>query len=208
MWEQKTDDGGSRDKDNTYTCKDALAYCENLILGGHDDWRLPNTKELERVVDLESSSPAIDTTYFPNTNYTPYIPGEDKNDGLYWTGTTCSGCHKMKAFAVDFEDGELFYGNKYRNDVYDKNYVRCVRTSETCPIEEIYEDTSDEVRLLRSFRDKVLNKTLEGQEIIRLYYQWSPAIVKIMKEEEKFKEEVKNIVDRILLIIDRDKMRK
>jgi len=115
MWEQKTDEGGCRNKDNTYTWKDALSYCENLLLAGYSDWKLPNPKELERIVDLESSSPAIDTTYFPNTN-----------NGLYWTGTTCSGCHKMKAFAIDFEDGELYYGNKYRNYVYGENYVRCV----------------------------------------------------------------------------------
>ena len=119
MWEQKTDDEGSRDKDNTYTWKDGLAYCENLILSAYADWRLPTPKELERLVDLDSSGPAIDTTYFPHTGTT--------SNKLYWTGTTCSGCHKMKAFAVDFSDGELYYGNKYRNDVYDTNYVRCVR---------------------------------------------------------------------------------
>ena len=53
MWEQKTADGSSRDKDTTHTWKDALAYCEDLILGGFSDWRLPNPKELERIVDLE-----------------------------------------------------------------------------------------------------------------------------------------------------------
>ena len=131
IWEQKTDDDGTRDKDITYTWKDALAYCESLVLATTDDWRLPNPKELERIVDLGSSSPAIDTTYFPNTNYTvnPPLPPPAivKNDGLYWTGTTCSGCHRMKAFAIDFEDGELYYGNKFREDVYDENYVRCVR---------------------------------------------------------------------------------
>ena len=97
MWEQKTDDGGPQDKDNKYTWKDALAYCENLVLGGYSDWRMPTPKELERLVDLGKSSPAIDTAYFPNTN-----------NGLYWTGTTCSGCHKRKAFAVDFTDGRLY----------------------------------------------------------------------------------------------------
>jgi hypothetical protein len=213
MWEQKTDDGGTRDKDITYTWKDALAYCENLLLGGHDNWRLPNTKELERVVDLGSSSPAIDTTYFPNTN-----------NGLYWTGTTCSGCHKMKAFAVDFTDGELYYGNKYRNGEYYENYVRCLRTSDAagsttttspvastttttvssqgCSIGKIYGEDSDEVRLLRGFRDNILSKTPEGQEIVRLYYEWSPVIVKAIEGDKGFKEEIKAIVDEILLIID------
>jgi hypothetical protein len=123
MWEQKTDDGGSRDKDNTYTWKDALAYCENLVLAGYSDWRMPTPKEFERLIDLGTSSPAIDTAYFPNTN-----------NGLYWTGTSCSGCHKRKAFAVDFTDGKLYYKNKRTGTtpatyVYGYTYVRAVRNA-------------------------------------------------------------------------------
>lgn len=129
IWEQKNDDGGSGDKDTIYTWKDALAYCENLLLAGHDDWRLPNPKELERLVDLGRSNPAIDTTYFPHTN-----------NGFYWTGTSCSGCHKMKAFTMDFTDGELYYGNKYRNGVYDENFVRCVRHPDPDGDEIVYPD--------------------------------------------------------------------
>ncbi len=125
MWEQKTDDGGSGDKDNTYTWKDALAYCENLVLGNYSDWRIPTPKELERLVDLsQSSPPTIDTTHFPHTG-----------SGLYWTGTTCSGCHRRKAFAEDFNTGRLYYGNKYYEGVYYENYVRCVRTSTPTVIE-------------------------------------------------------------------------
>ena len=126
MWEQKTDDGGPRDKDNTYTWKDALAYCENLVLGGHSDWRMPTPKELERIVDLTKSSPAIDTDIFPNTN-----------TGKYWTGTTCSGCHKHKAFAMDFNDGTLYFGQKRIKEganfpeppQYENLYVRAVRNA-------------------------------------------------------------------------------
>ena len=119
MWEQKTADGGSRDKEITHTWKDALAYCEDLILGGFSDWRLPNPKELERIVDLEKSNPAVDTTYFPNTK-----------NGFYWTGTTCVGCHKFKAFAYDFSDGELYFGVKFRDGDYHENFTRCVRTAD------------------------------------------------------------------------------
>jgi hypothetical protein len=123
MWEQKTDDGGPQDKDNVYTWKDALAYCESLSLAGYTDWRMPTPKELERLVDLGKSSPAIDTTYFPNTK-----------SGLYWTGTTCSGCHKHKAFAMDFNDGKLYFGKKWIKPTnppqYEYWYIRAVRSAD------------------------------------------------------------------------------
>ena len=47
----------------------------------------------------------------------------------------------------------------------------------------------------------VLNKTSEGQELIKLYYEWSPAIVKAMEEDEEFKEEVKEMIDGVLELI-------
>jgi len=48
----------------------------------------------------------------------------------------------------------------------------------------------------------VLSKTLEAHEVIRLYYEWSPAIVKAIDEYEAFKEEMKELVDEILALID------
>jgi len=70
-----------------------------------------------------------------------------------------------------------------------------------CPVEEIHGEYSEATELLRYFRNNVLGQTPEGQEIIRLYYQWSPAIVKAMKKDDGFKEEVKEIIDGILLLI-------
>jgi hypothetical protein len=48
MWQQ-TDDGVSRDWGN------ALSYAENLTLANHTDWRLPNAKELNSIVDYNRS---------------------------------------------------------------------------------------------------------------------------------------------------------
>ena len=67
-----------------------------------------------------------------------------------------------------------------------------------CPSEKIYGGHSEEIEILRYFRDNVLRQTSEGQELIRLYYQWSPAIVKMMEEDEEFKEGAKEIIDEIL----------
>ena len=70
-----------------------------------------------------------------------------------------------------------------------------------CPTEAIYGEHSPETEILRGYRDNILSKTSEGQEIIRLYYEWSPIIVKAMGGDEEFKEEVKRIIDGVLLLI-------
>jgi len=41
----------------------------------------------------------------------------------------------------------------------------------------------------------------EGIFIISTYYQWSPATVRAVEEDEEFREEVKKMIDRILFLI-------
>ena len=205
MWEQKTDDNGPRDKDVTHTWLEALNYCEDLDLANYYDWRLPNPKEMERMIDTSTSGPAADTAYFPNTI-----------NGIYWTSSSCVGCHKFKAFAYDFEDGELSFGVKFRNGDYRENSTRCVRTADSsgttttttatngtiCPTEEIYGTASPQTQLLRGFRDTILSRTPEGQELIKLYYSWSPFLVEAMRNDEDLKVHLKETVDKILQLID------
>ena len=71
----------------------------------------------------------------------------------------------------------------------------------TCTAENIYGVYSKETEALRLFRDTVLSKSPAGQEIIRLYYQWSPAIVKTMEADEGFKEDMKGMIDGVLGLI-------
>jgi len=59
----------------------------------------------------------------------------------------------------------------------------------------------NDLSTLREFRDEGLSKTPVGQEIIRLYYQWSPVIVKAMEEDEEFKEEAREMINGILPLI-------
>lgn len=87
QWQQK-DDGQRRE------WQEALAYCEALSLGGHQDWRLPDSKELHSIVDYDKTSfPAIDTTVFGVT--------QDAETLDFWTSTT-QGDFKTHANVIAF----------------------------------------------------------------------------------------------------------
>lgn len=70
--------------------KDALSYAENFVYAGHSDWRLPDAKELQSIVDYSrspqsTSSAAID----PLFNCTSIINEAGEVDyPFYWTSTT------------------------------------------------------------------------------------------------------------------------
>ena len=76
-----------------------------------------------------------------------------------------------------------------------------INIKDICPSKQIYGEHSEEVELLRYLRDNVLSQTLEGQEIIRLYYEWSPVIVRTMEGDEEFRAQVKEMIDGILELI-------
>jgi hypothetical protein len=81
-------------------------------------------------------------------------------------------------------------------------FTTTTASSQPCTSETIYGEDSEETELLRSFRDNVLSQTPEGQELIRLYYQWSPVIVKAMESDEEFKEEIKEMIDGVWEMIE------
>jgi len=74
-------------------------------------------------------------------------------------------------------------------------------TAIPCSSELLYGEYAEETELLRHFRNNILGKTPEGQELIRLYYEWSPIMVKAMEEDEEFKEKVKEMIDGVLPLI-------
>ena len=71
-----------------------------------------------------------------------------------------------------------------------------------CPLATILGEDSEEAILIRSFRDTMLGQTQEGQELIKLYYLWSPVIVKAMEEDEDFKEDIKELMGTLLPMIE------
>ena len=43
---------------------EAIEYCEDLVLAGYDDWRIPSLKELFSISDFGRGWPYLDTSYF------------------------------------------------------------------------------------------------------------------------------------------------
>ena len=78
------------------------------------------------------------------------------------------------------------------------------KTGIECPVELLYGESSEETALLRKFRDDILSRTQVGQAIITQYYEVSPLIAKAMEEDEQFKEEIKEMIDEVLMLLERE----
>ncbi len=72
MWQQ-SDDG------NKYNWEEALSVATNSSFAGYKDWRLPNIKELQSIVDYNNTTtPLINSSYFKLSD----------TDSWIWTSTT------------------------------------------------------------------------------------------------------------------------
>jgi hypothetical protein len=105
----------------------SIDMCNALVWNGFSDWRMPNVRELESLVNHESIAPCINGTYFPNTKYsTDYPIG-------YWTSTTdkyTTGNAKCIDFWNNggFRNLQNYYGNtEYKVSPYNAQYCRPVR---------------------------------------------------------------------------------
>jgi choice-of-anchor C domain-containing protein len=141
-WEVKTDNGGLRDKDNTYSwfagngpiqdsggnagtpCNgaapcDTFRYIQAINaqkLCGYSDWRLPTLAELKSLVNTDEQ-PTIDPVKFPNTRA-----------GAYWTAGTQVN-NTGAAWYVGFDNGQPEAGGKDWG-----LYVRLVRGDQAPPV--------------------------------------------------------------------------
>lgn len=93
---------------------DAIANCEALDYAGHNDWRLPNIKELLSIVDYGRLKPAIDTSVFK------YAPSGSSD--YYWSSTSCAYSPGGSFWYVFFWSGEAQSAG-----ISDYCYVRPVR---------------------------------------------------------------------------------
>ena len=100
--------GAGSGGDGALYWEEALSWCEDLSLAGLSDWRLPDAKELQSIVDYSrspatSNSPAIDPI-FNTTSITD--EGGGANYPFFWTSTTHQGGRVEGGFAVYVAFGE------------------------------------------------------------------------------------------------------
>lgn len=150
MWEKKDDSGGIHDKDNNEytwcgascgttnemdgTIKTAFLDTLNDVGGGgascfagYCDWRIPNSKELYSILDLEVvSNPTVDPAFHQSATCTgcgdvTFATCSCTASSNYWSATT-NATNPNNAWNVNFNNGNTNANNKTNN-----NFVRAVR---------------------------------------------------------------------------------
>lgn len=94
------------------TWSEAITYCEDKVLGGYSDWRLPNQRELLSIADRSRYNPAISSVFINTASHN------------YWSSTTYV-YDAVYAWNVIFNDGYTYAFNKSNN-----YYARCVRSGQ------------------------------------------------------------------------------
>jgi hypothetical protein len=105
MWAQDANATG------TETWSNALTYCNDLDLGGHTDWRLPNVKELLSLIDWAFAGPALSNDAGTDKWGTGLSSFSGVQSDYYWSSTTCA--HGTgNAWSVGLGRGYVGYPNK------------------------------------------------------------------------------------------------
>jgi Protein of unknown function (DUF1566)/Dockerin type I domain len=134
MWEKLSNDGTVHDKDNMYTWASAftvhVATLNSTSFAGHDDWRLPNLRELLSIANYQRLLPSVSPAFDNNCSSGCHVTTCSCTfNGDVWSSTSeVDG--PSNAWFVDFQDGLVASGGKSSTGP-----VRAVRGGATsCPL--------------------------------------------------------------------------
>jgi len=113
MWQQPIETSTSYGVNGSVASTLGIIYCQNLVLAGHSDWRLPTLIELISIVDTTHINPAFDPIAFPGALSLP--PN-------FLTSTHIPGATANNYFVVFFGNGSIGAGIGSTD-----GYARCVR---------------------------------------------------------------------------------
>ena len=125
-WEKKSDDGTIHDVNNIYMWNDAfdvhVAGLNAASFAGRNDWRVPNIKELQSIVNYQNANPSVSPEF--NTNCVPnatVLTGSctaASNSGRLLPSPASRTSHGL----VNFIDGFVYGDGKFNG-----LHVRAVR---------------------------------------------------------------------------------
>ncbi|SRR6266480_916450 len=124
MWEKKSLDNTIHDQNTIYTWDNAFAVhvagLNTANFAGHTDWRLPNVKELQSILNLENFGPAVSSEF--NTGCVAGCTAcSCTASSIYWSSSTTSA-NPVFAWFVEFSAAGADRDGKIQ-----ANRVRAVR---------------------------------------------------------------------------------
>jgi len=197
---------------------DELEFTEEWYLKGIEQQTTTTTTTVTQSTTTtvpEDSSSDTDGDGIPNIedncpNVSNHEQDDSDDDGI---GNTCDNCGFKSNPDQSDVDGDGLGDvcdncpNTYNKDQTDTDGDgigdACDDSDDSegetpCAASVALDNDQDKLDILRRYRDEVLVKTPDGQETIRLYYEWSPLLVEVIEDNEGLRQQVGYLCETII----------